>query len=52
MKVHALSFGNINIDGQDYVKDIVINGGKIEKRKKKNQKNSEASLVIPLYISA
>jgi hypothetical protein len=46
MKVHALSFGSINIDGQDYVKDIVIHKGKIEKRKKKNQK--DISLVLHL----
>ncbi|MGD1986642.1 MAG: hypothetical protein PVF30_09160 [Desulfobacterales bacterium] len=39
MKIHTLSFGSINIDGQDYVKDIVIHKGNIEKRKKKNQKD-------------
>jgi hypothetical protein len=38
-KVHALSFGSINIDGQDYVKGIAIHKGKLEKRKKKNQKD-------------
>ena len=38
MKVHALSFGSINIDGQGYAKDIVIHKGKIEKRKKKKSK--------------
>ena len=38
MKVKELSFGTINIDGKDYFKDIVINKGKIEKRKKKESK--------------
>jgi hypothetical protein len=34
MKVKELSFGAISIDGKDYYKDIVIQKGKIEKRKK------------------
>ena len=38
MKVKALSFGSINIDGKDYAKDVVINKGKIKKRKKKESK--------------
>ena len=38
MKVKELSFGTINIDGKDYLKDIVIHKGKIEKRKKKKSK--------------
>jgi hypothetical protein len=38
MKVKELSFGTINIDGEDYFKDIVIHKGKIEKRKKKKSK--------------
>ena len=38
MKVKELSFGTINIDGKDYFKDIVINKGKIGKRKKKESK--------------
>lgn len=38
MKVKELSFGSINIDGKDYFKDIVINKGIIEKRKKKESK--------------
>ena len=38
MRVKELSFGTINIDGKDYIKDIVINKGKIEKRKKKESK--------------
>jgi hypothetical protein len=38
MKVKEISFGYINIDGKDYYKDIVINKGKIEKRKKKQSK--------------
>ena len=38
MQVKELSFGSINIDGKDYVKDIVIHKGKIEKRKKKKSK--------------
>ena len=39
MKVKELSFGSINIDGKDYFKDIVVNNGKIAKRKKKESKN-------------
>ena len=38
MNVKSLSFGSINIDGKDYVKDVVIRKGKIEKRKKKKSK--------------
>ena len=38
MKVKDLSFGSINIDGKEYFKDIVINKGKIKKRKKKESK--------------
>ncbi|MGD8523090.1 MAG: MTH938/NDUFAF3 family protein [Desulfobacterales bacterium] len=38
MKVKEISFGSINIDGKDYFMDIVINKGKIEKRKKKQSK--------------
>ena len=38
MKVKEISFGYINIDGKNYYKDIVINKGKIEKRKKKQSK--------------
>ena len=38
MKVYELSFGSINIDGKDYIKDIVIHKGKIKKRKKKASK--------------
>ncbi len=51
MKVKELSFGAINIDGKEYFKDIVIHKGKIEKRKKKNQKSSGTDLVIPLFRS-
>ena len=51
MKVHALSFRNINIDGQDYVEDIVINGGKIEKRKKKKSKKFRSQFGhTPVYF--
>ncbi len=38
MNVKDLSFGSINIDGKEYFKDIVINKGKIKKRKKKESK--------------
>jgi len=38
MKVKKLSFGSINIDGKNYFKDIVIQKGKIKKRKKKESK--------------
>ncbi|RLC31096.1 hypothetical protein DRH13_03490 [Candidatus Woesebacteria bacterium] len=38
MKIKKLSFGSINIDGENYFKDIVIHKGKIKKRKKKESK--------------
>ncbi len=38
MKIKKLSFGSINIDGENYFKDIVIRKGKIKKRKKKESK--------------
>ena len=38
MKVKNLSFGSINIDGETYVKDVIINNGSIKKRKKAESK--------------
>ena len=38
MKVKNLSFGSINIDGETYVKDVIINNGSIKKRKKAKSK--------------
>jgi hypothetical protein len=38
MKIEHFSFGNIRIDGTDYKHDIVIDRGKISKRKKKASK--------------
>lgn len=50
MKIHTLSFGSINIDGQDYVKDIVIHKGNIEKRKKKKSKRYQSHPASDLLI--
>ena len=38
MKFEAFSFGSIRIDGVTYEKDVVIDRGKIRKRKKKPSK--------------
>jgi hypothetical protein len=38
MKVNKISFGTIKIDGIEYNKDIIINKGTIENRKKKESK--------------
>jgi len=38
MKVKNLSFGSINIDGETYVKDVIIKNGSIKKRKKAESK--------------
>ena len=38
MLVNSLSFGSVTIDGKTYFKDIVIDGGKIKKRKKTESK--------------
>ena len=38
LEVKGFQFGSIVIDGREYTKDIVIDGGKIKKRKKKSSK--------------
>ncbi len=39
MKVKYLGFGSVEIDGEFYEKDIVVSGGRVEKRKKKRSKH-------------
>jgi hypothetical protein len=34
MKVEALEFGSVRIDGVDYPHDVVIEGGRVRKRRK------------------
>ncbi len=43
MKAHLLGFGAIEIDGQAYDHDVVIDGGKIGKRDKKASKAHRGS---------
>ena len=38
MRIEAFSFGSICIDGDTYEKDVVIDRGKVSKRKKKASK--------------
>ena len=38
MTVKNLSFGSITIDGETYVKDVIIDNGSIKKRKKAESK--------------
>ena len=38
MQVRLLRFGTIEVDGQEYQNDIVIEGGRVRKRKKKPSK--------------
>jgi hypothetical protein len=38
MKVKNLSFGSVTIDGETYIKDIIIDNGVIKKRKKAESK--------------
>jgi hypothetical protein len=38
MKVRLLGFGSIEVDGREYEHDIVIDGGRVRKRKKKPSK--------------
>jgi len=38
MKVNSLSFGSINIDGEIYNKDVIIDHGIVKKRKKSESK--------------
>jgi len=35
MRWGACSFGSLRIDGEEYTKDVVLDGGRIRKRKKK-----------------
>jgi hypothetical protein len=38
MKVKNLSFGSVDIDGDTYLKDVVIDNGSVKKRKKSESK--------------
>ena len=38
MKIKNLSFGSITIDGETYVKDVIIDNGSVRKRKKAESK--------------
>lgn len=38
MQIEAFSFGHLTIDGVDYERDIIIDRGRIRKRKKKPSK--------------
>ena len=38
MKARLLGFGSIEVDGQEYEHDIVIEGGRVRRRKKKPSK--------------
>jgi len=38
MRFEAFSFGSIQIDGMTYEHDVLIDGGKVRKRKKKKSK--------------
>lgn len=38
MRIEAFSFGSIRIDGVTYEKDVVIDAGKVRKRRKKASK--------------
>ena len=38
MEITRLSFGSITIDGENYVRDVVIANGKVKKRKKGESK--------------
>ena len=38
MKVNDLSFGSITIDGEVYRKDVIIDNGRVKKRKKAESK--------------
>ncbi len=39
MKVKYLGFGSVEIDGERYENDVVVSGGRVEKRKKKLSKH-------------
>ena len=38
MKAKNLSFGSVDIDGETYLKDVVIDNGSVKKRKKSESK--------------
>lgn len=38
MQVRLLRFGSIEVEGREYEKDVVIDGGQVRKRKKKPSK--------------
>ena len=38
MKIKDLEFGSVNIDGQTWLKDVVIDNGQVKKRKKSESK--------------
>jgi hypothetical protein len=38
MKINDVSFGSITIDGESYVKDVIIDNGSVKKRKKAESK--------------
>lgn len=38
MEITDLTFGSITIDGETYVKDVIIDNGSVKKRKKKKSK--------------
>ena len=51
MRFKKFSFGSICIDGTTYGYDVVIDRGRIRKRKKKRPKNSETNLGMPRSLS-
>ena len=51
MRFDSFSFGSIQIDGVTCNYDVVIDGGEIRKRKKKQSNNSATSLDILPYPS-
>jgi hypothetical protein len=44
MRFEGFSFGHIRIDGVDYEHDVVIDRGRIRKRKKKPSKNASSKI--------
>jgi hypothetical protein len=46
MRFESFSFGSIRIDGTTYEHDVVIKGGEVRKRKKKDSKKSAKRLDI------
>ena len=55
MQVRLLRFGSIEVDGREYNNDIVIEGGRVRKRKKKPSKpyaTSSGILLCPLTRSS